>query len=98
VPFSLATCITTLDESFKPEGAPARHPPLNLIVAGGGGAFAHPIHDQKKQFEVDSTVAGRGLIDKGEEFEAKFVTKKSQIITSRPSSSIRLGSGAVFSR
>jgi hypothetical protein len=63
-------------ESFKPDGAPARHPPLNLIVAGGGGAFAHPTHDQKKQFEVDSTVAGRGLIDKGEEFEANFVTKK----------------------
>src|SRR5262245_19418052 len=55
-------------ESFKPDGkpAPVRHPPLNLMVSGGGGAFAHPTHDQRKEFEVDSRVAGRGLLDKGE--------------------------------
>src|SRR5215510_7133337 len=64
-------------ESFKPkDGAPERHPPLNLIVAGGGGAFAHPTHDQKKRLVVDSMVAGRGLIDKGEGLEEKFVANK----------------------
>src|SRR5215467_10479950 len=60
-------------ESFKPTGAPERSAPLNLIVAGGGGAFAHPTHDQKREFEVDSTVAGRPLFDKGEDQGQRYV-------------------------
>src|SRR5215470_5836336 len=63
-------------ESFKPTGAPERSAPLNLIVAGGGGAFAHPTHDQKREFEVDSTVAGRPLFDKGEDQGQRYVPEQ----------------------
>lgn len=47
------------------KGSPAREPPLDLIVSGGGGAFAHPTHDQPDHLEVDSTVAGRASLDTG---------------------------------
>jgi len=65
-------------ESYKPKktGSPVRNPSLHLIVSGGGGAFAHPTHDQKKQFEVDSTVVGRGLLDKGQGLSVRFVAEK----------------------
>lgn len=52
-------------QSVKYKGSPERKPPLQLIVAGGGGAFAHPTHDQKKHLVVNSTVAGRALLDTG---------------------------------
>jgi hypothetical protein len=44
---------------------PSRDPPLNLIVSGGGGAFAHSTHDLKTHLDVHATVAGRTLLDKG---------------------------------
>jgi len=37
-----------------------RNPKLQLITAGGGGAFAHPTHDQKKKIRVREGVAGTG--------------------------------------
>ena len=37
-----------------------RNPKLQLITAGGGGAFAHPTHDQKKKIRVREEVAGAG--------------------------------------
>ena len=53
-------------QSFKPtKDAPERNPPLELIVSGGGGAFAHPTHDQPSLLELDSAVAGRGSLDTG---------------------------------
>jgi hypothetical protein len=35
-----------------------REPSLNLITSGGGGAFAHPTHDQKNRIYVSEKVAG----------------------------------------
>src|SRR5262249_51188194 len=35
-----------------------RVPPLHLITSGGGGAFAHPTHDQKNSIDVSEKVAG----------------------------------------
>jgi len=35
-----------------------REPPLHLITSGGGGAFAHPTHDQKNSIYVSEKVAG----------------------------------------
>jgi Calcineurin-like phosphoesterase len=35
-----------------------RKPELHLITSGGGGAFAHPTHDQKSRIKVRQEVAG----------------------------------------
>ena len=35
-----------------------REPKLHLITSGGGGAFAHPTHDQKATIRVRESVAG----------------------------------------
>jgi hypothetical protein len=43
---------------------PRRDPPLDLIVSGGGGAFAHSTHDLKTHLKVHAAVAGRTLLDK----------------------------------
>jgi hypothetical protein len=37
-----------------------RTPEMHLITSGGGGAFAHPTHDQKREFKVRHEVAGTG--------------------------------------
>ncbi|MDX2204074.1 MAG: hypothetical protein NW223_15085 [Hyphomicrobiaceae bacterium] len=42
-----------------------RAAPLQLIVSGGGGAFAHPTHDQKPTLDIDPMVAGRSCLDAG---------------------------------
>jgi hypothetical protein len=53
-------------QSFQDKkSSPERQPPLQLIVSGGGGAFAHPTHDQPDRLEIDSAVSGRTLLDKG---------------------------------
>jgi hypothetical protein len=39
-----------------------RDPKLHLITSGGGGAFAHPTHDQKATIRVRQEVAGAGLV------------------------------------
>jgi hypothetical protein len=54
------------------EESPRRSPPLHLIVAGGGGAFAHPTHDQNKYLEVDPTVAGQGLLEREKRKEVPY--------------------------
>ena len=40
-------------------------PKLQLITAGGGGAFAHPTHDQKRRINVRQEVAGTGSLERG---------------------------------
>ncbi len=39
-----------------------RDPKLQLITSGGGGAFAHPTHDQKASIRVRQEVAGEDLV------------------------------------
>jgi hypothetical protein len=39
-----------------------RNPKLHLITSGGGGAFAHPTHDQKASIRVRQEVAGTNPI------------------------------------
>jgi hypothetical protein len=39
-----------------------RDPKLQLITSGGGGAFAHPTHDQKPSIRVRKEVAGADLV------------------------------------
>jgi hypothetical protein len=36
----------------------SRTPKLHLITSGGGGAFSHPTHDQKRRIKVSEEVAG----------------------------------------
>jgi hypothetical protein len=38
----------------------SRKPEMHLITSGGGGAFAHPTHDQKSHIDVRYEVAGTG--------------------------------------
>ena len=38
-----------------------REPKLQLITAGGGGAFSHPTHDQRKKIRIRDEVAGAGV-------------------------------------
>ena len=44
-------------QEMKPEPGKS---PLQLIVSGGGGAFAHPTYDQKEKIFVEPAVAGDG--------------------------------------
>src|SRR6185295_15517206 len=39
-------------------------PDMHLITSGGGGAFAHPTHDQKRHIDVREEVAGTGRVNK----------------------------------
>jgi Calcineurin-like phosphoesterase len=55
---------------------PRRDPPLELIVAGGGGAFTHPTHDLKPRLKVDATVAGRTLLSRGAVTSVETVVDK----------------------
>jgi hypothetical protein len=51
---------------------------LDLIVSGGGGAFAHPTHDLKRHLGVDATVAGRTLLDKDDTGSVKTELKNEE--------------------
>jgi Calcineurin-like phosphoesterase len=46
---------------------PRRSPPMHVIVSGGGGAFAHPTHDQRNKIEIEAPVVTRELLNVGHE-------------------------------
>ena len=40
---------------------------MHVIVSGGGGAFAHPTHDQRNKIEIEAPVVTRELLNVGHE-------------------------------